>query len=1306
MKKLFAFAIALCCAVLTVQADALPNGLEIKIGSKTLTTDNCQNVKTAELTSGHIFYDVESATLTLQAVTLSSSTVAPLISISGGDSVTIVVNGYNTISTTATGGNAIEFRTPVIMTSHSAYSSLYVTSYANRGIVMSKDLTVKGGLDLEVSGSAYGIIGELADSKYPTIKVDGSKLVSSGASVSVTDVQGIEMVDSEWSSDMSWDDTSHQPLKSGSPCTDLSITPASLVYYVYLRSYGFGGGKMSILKDGQEVSNPFKNNTGGAVDLQLKVEDDDQFTFVKFYDDSSTDNPRDITSDGAHNEFDVVWSHKLASEKPWYIVTDNDHMFTWTYSPTSMSVTDLGEVGELATNKFKTGCAVKAGSTYGLIYAAQDGPTMCSVIAAEFDPDDVTTSSEIAKVITSQSAYNPIYAVVPHMITNTTYFIAKKVSDGKTYLLREDPENAGKLLEVRDLGALTSEVVCAAVDKDGNIYYLVQDDYDASLYVIGYGLEQLWFPNEVGKTGAGAKGDNQLGFDPFTDELIWLQNDGISHVVRVIDLNTALAYRVAETPTDIQKPRSMSQLVDFHKVTVAVADGCEEQGGVFISTLNTTGYFAEGVPVVLHALPEAGCRFVKWMKGDEEVSTDADYTLTVGNADATYKAVFDWAEGVTAYPIWVAGKQIHSARLTMTHANNADIKDDGGSLTFNPETKTLTLNKVNIESDKTNILIGEAGDGKKTKISIRVEDDNSLYGLNADGIKLINTEVTIEGPGSLAVNASSNGNGASLTDAVLTIKGITATLTSYLSGKYGVKGENDNTKLIVIGSNFQLNSSTASANNLSAFEKQYCDITYPTTADFVEADRTFKEGSTVCNYLTFTAWPTLRVEPAEENTGSFTLKCGSEQFTNVGWFQKDDEVTITPEAADGFEFGFWMDDAHWNSTDLNTHMAAERKFTKTAGTDEFSARFYFVPKSSATWYGANNGKFVSFNLSDHGLEVAKASTPSASSVKAGDYTTAGWVYQDGSVVKLKEFSGIEDGEEMEGEVTELATGVTINTTDIAFNFSNNVTYAVDGSKLYSVDADEGKLVELGAFEFDETPVTGVKCIAINGKGDIYVLKVGADPILYTVNEIDEDGKKVKLDLVGEDGKLGVAVTDEAQSLAFDHITGELFLGANDFLRIISLEDAKTSIVASLGWDKTAQKVIKAMHRKTQKITVRVFIAGEHDTWGTVTANNKSSVSVLENTKVTLKATPKEGYAFKCWTQSSEDGEEVSKDATFEVTAKGSASKNKYYAHFKKQEEAVDNVNAEYAPAQKVVINGNLYILRDGKMYNVTGALVK
>ena len=1303
MKKLFAFAIALCCAVLTVQADPLPNGLEIKIGSKTLTTDNCQNVRTDELTSGHIFYDVESATLTLQAVTLSSSTVAPLISISGGDSVIIVVNGYNTISTTATGGNAIEFRTPVIMTSHSAYSSLYVTSYANRGIVMSKDLTVKGGLDLEVSGSAYGIIGELADSKYPTIKVDGSKLVSSGASVSVVDVQGIGMVDSEWASDMSWDDTSHQPLKSGSPCTDLSITPASLVYYVYLRSYGFGGGKMSILKDGQEVSNPFKNNTGGAVNLQLKVEDDDQFTFVKFYD-SSTDNPRDITSDGAHNEFDVVWSHKLASEKPWYIVTDDDHMFTWTYSPTSMSVSDLGEVGELATNKFKTGCAVKAGSDYGLIYAAQDGPTMCSVIAAEFDPEDVTTSSAIATAITSQSAYNPIYAVVPHMITNTTYFIAKKVSDSKTYLLMEDPENAHKLKEVRDLGTLTGEVACAAVDKDGDIYYLVQDDYDASLYVIGYGLEQLWFPNEVGKTGAGAKGDNQLGFDPFTDELIWLQNDGISHVVRVIDLNTALAYRVAETPTDIQKPRSMSQLVDFHKVTVAVADGCEEQGGVFISALNTTGYFAEGVPVVLHALPEAGCRFVKWMKGDEEVSTDADYTLTVGNADATYKAVFDWAEGVTAYPIWVAGKQFHTERLSMDYFTNAAIKHDGGKVTFNPETKTLTLDNASIEAGKPNIVIGEAGDGKKSEVVIRLVGDNSLFGTNADAMRLINTEVTLSGSGKISVTGSSLGNGVSMADAVLTVKGISNSL---ISGYYGLEGENDNTKLIVEGSSFQLNSSSQSAKNLAAFEKNYCDITYPSaSAAFVEADRTFKDGSTVCNYLTFTAWPTLRVEPAEENTGSFKLKSGTAEFTNVGWFQQDDEVTITPEAADGFEFGFWMDDSKWNDTDPDKRMAAERKFTKTAGTDDLSARFYFVPKSSATWYGANNGKFVSFNLSDHGLEVAKASTPSASSVKAGDYTTAGWVYQDGSVVKLKEFSGIEDGEEMAGEVTELATGVTINTTDIAFNFSDNATYAVDGTKLYRVNDGEGKLDELGAFEVDETPVTGVKCIAINGKGDIYVLKVGADPILYTVNEIDEDGKKVKLSVVGENGKLGVAVTDEAQSLAFDHITGELFLGANDFLRIISLEDAKTSIVASLGWDKTAQKVIKAMHRKTQKITVRVFIAGEHDTWGTATANNKSSVSVLENTKVTLKATPAEGYEFKCWTQSSEDGEEVSKDATFEVVAKGSASKNKYYAHFKKQEQGIDEVESSNTQIYKFVKDGQLYIIRDGRIYNAAGQLVK
>ena len=40
------------------------------------------------------------------------------------------------------------------------------------------------------------------------------------------------------------------------------------------------------------------------------------------------------------------------------------------------------------------------------------------------------------------------------------------------------------------------------------------------------------------------------------------------------------------------------------------------------------------------------------------------------------------------------------------------------------------------------------------------------------------------------------------------------------------------------------------------------------------------------------------------------------------------------------------------------------------------------------------------------------------------------------------------------------------------------------------------------------------------------------------------------------------------------------------------------------------------------------------------------------------------------------------------------------------EEAIENINADAVSAKKVMKNGTIYIIRDGKMYNITGAVVE
>lgn len=41
-----------------------------------------------------------------------------------------------------------------------------------------------------------------------------------------------------------------------------------------------------------------------------------------------------------------------------------------------------------------------------------------------------------------------------------------------------------------------------------------------------------------------------------------------------------------------------------------------------------------------------------------------------------------------------------------------------------------------------------------------------------------------------------------------------------------------------------------------------------------------------------------------------------------------------------------------------------------------------------------------------------------------------------------------------------------------------------------------------------------------------------------------------------------------------------------------------------------------------------------------------------------------------------------------------------------EEQGIENINAETVAAQKIMLNGQLFILRDGKVYNITGAVVK
>ena len=457
----------------------------------------------------------------------------------------------------------------------------------------------------------------------------------------------------------------------------------------------------------------------------------------------------------------------------------------------------------------------------------------------------------------------------------------------------------------------------------------------------------------------------------------------------------------------------------------------------------------------------------------------------------------------------------------------------------------------------------------------------------------------------------------------------------------------------------------------------------------------------------------VSVTAVEEGSGSFTIASADEEFENVGWFLQGTEVTITAQAANGFEFVRWMDDPNW--TDKDMAMKAERTITVDDKQDLQALFYYNDVQSSASWYGVSEkeSKFVSFSLEDQAAEVAKAKTPDGTNIKAGDFAEDSWFYIDGTNVKQLAFSGLEDEQELETEDNKaeiIATGAPSGVTDVAYHLSGKMMYAVAEQKLYLVDTDEKGLVELGTFEYKEKAVT-ITSLAIDLKGVMYALAAGEEGVLYTVDQIDEDAKKVFLEIVGDEengGKIGATVSTDPQAIAFDYATGELIWGAPDYLRLINTDNARAHIIGDLGQTGGKQGAVKALHHKDKLVTIKVQVDPDHEDWGTVSINNgsKTSVKVLAGTKVTINATPaSSNYKFRYWLRKGSEEEIEDNPYTFKA-----AKSTTYTAYFKKkpQEEGIEDVESQKsgAESQKLLIDGQIIILRDGKMYNVLGAEVK
>ena len=1012
----------------------------------------------------------------------------------------------------------------------------------------------------------------------------------------------------------------------------------------------------------------------------------------------SEDNPYDITLTAGYNESVVGrFSHTVETEEPWFILPEG-----------SASIYKFGDkfrgtdtyVGELPlTSGYTFRLAAYAGGK--VYYTAYDGMwSKNALYAASFDG---TTIGSMETIVDMQDEFLPFISLAYNPSEEVFYGFATQTSDYSTQLIKIDPAAAtDKITALADMSSIIgTDLKGIAINNSGEAYVLSGMDELWTLDLSGFTATLVGHIEGLSFSSPGATG---IAFDPTTEELFITQSTTMGCDVYIVDPSNAKSEWISTHIyfMSVAAIFSTTEPVVGNKfeITVKVKAGDEAKGKV---TPSGTVKVKEGKSLNMKATANKGYLFDQWNDGD----TNADRTITP-TADATYEASFKDDPDMKIYPILVGGVELYSGATTITYPSAEFPALTAGAIVFDAEKNILTLNAANIDVTGALNALTLGAAGASGELTVVIVGDCKISAV-ADAIKLSDFgTVTFKGEGVGAkLTINSNAIGINTDESDLTINGLETVIVA--SGK-GIAGTTAET-LTVDGANLQVKGTAGSITDLGALETPHCSLA--SGYDFVPADNAVKKGGAVAtDNVTFDPWKAITVTPVEKGSGHFTLTgdVNGETFTDKGFFEKDEKVTIEAVAEDGFTFGHWTDDAQWK--DAEKRMGTTHDEITMGTTDKnLSALFYAVPATSATWYGINNGKVVSFSFDDNceeGVNPKKAIT--VSGVKAGDFVEGEWYVLDGTNLKSWAFEGGFDKDtELDTETQTVAKSAPSGITDIAYDLMEGDSYAVAGKDLYKVNTTDSKFEKIGTFKYKDADVA-VTCIAIDGSSTKYVLGTGSEGVLYTVEEIDEEGKKVKLAIVGKEadgGKIGVAVSGDAQSMAFDHVSGDLIWGAPDYIRIISTEDAKAHIAGDLGQKAGSQGVIKGLHRMDVTVYVQVAVAEGCEEMGTVSigTGSKTKVAFVEGTSATLVATPAEGYKFLKWTVASGKSEKDFKNNE-NATVTVSAGNNKYFAYFeKKDDEGFENINVE-GNARKVMVDGTIYIVRENGIFTITGARVK